>query len=126
MDAEPILALAGEQGISVTFKAKDKKFVVVEVANNETLRGGVSNHDTTETPNIGVKRVLDRLDREPSQEPTELTFRQFCEHYGIEVPDGTSNQPSKAVVLTVIAQVEAMGHYGWSWKSERKRLIREK
>jgi hypothetical protein len=69
------------------------------------------------------KQVESKL--EPSQEPTELTFRQFCEHYGIEVPDGTSNQPSKAVVLPFIAQVESMGHCGWSWKSEIKRLVRE-
>jgi hypothetical protein len=61
---------------------------------------------------------------EPRQEPTDLTFRDFCEHYGIKVPDGTSNQPTKAVVDKYIAQVESMGHHGWSWKGTRKHLVR--
>lgn len=57
-------------------------------------------------------------------EPTKLSFRDFCKHYGIKTPDGMSNQPPKAVVDKYIAQVESMGHYGWSWKGTSKHLIR--
>jgi hypothetical protein len=69
------------------------------------------------------KQVESKL--EPSQEPNELTFRQFCQQYGLDVLEGTSNQPPKPIVLEAISQVEAMGYIGWSWSSSRKRLIRE-
>jgi hypothetical protein len=37
----------------------------IPIANNETPPRGDTNHTTPEIPNIGFKRVLDRLDREP-------------------------------------------------------------
>jgi hypothetical protein len=62
---------------------------------------------------------------ESNGEPTELTYREFCKHYGIEVPDDTPNQPPSSVVKDAIAQVKAQGHFGWCWKSALKRLVRE-
>jgi hypothetical protein len=73
----------------------------------------------TRTPEAKKKPV------ENNQEPTQLTFREFCERFDLDAPAGTSNQPKAGVVQGFITQAEAKGHTGWVWISDKKHLVKK-